>query len=134
MIGHAVLRQVLQRRSFSSKDLLQRLRGESTAVAPPDEIRSGLFICGLPSLLDHLDEMKQGGVRHILNAADSSLHRAAGLDVEAAGMRLHTFEASDDVISQGDLVARLRAASAFAAEGRQGAGLLAENVCLPSKI
>eukprot|EP00435_Cladocopium_sp_Y103_P070926 s436_g36.t1 len=115
--------QVLQRgRNLSSEALMQRLRGESTALAPPDEIRSGLYISGLPSFLDHFEELKQRGVRHILNAADSSLHRAAGLDVEAAGMRLHTFEADDhdDGISQaGDLLARLRAASAFAAEGRR---------------
>ncbi|CAJ1362078.1 unnamed protein product, partial [Effrenium voratum] len=94
--------------------------------APPDEICDGLLICGLPALQDHLKELQLRGIRHILNAAEASLHRAAGLDVESASMRLHVFGAEDHFAADAfaDLAGRFRAAADFAAEGRRGQGVV----------
>ncbi|CAK9039940.1 unnamed protein product [Durusdinium trenchii] len=110
--------------SSMNKALMERLRGESTALAPPDEICDGLYICGLPSLQDNLEQYQRRGVRHILNAADSSLHREAGINVELANMQLHVFEVDAVEDAHVDLLARFRAASAFVAEGRMCQGVL----------
>eukprot|EP00439_Symbiodinium_sp_Y106_P087403 s78_g50.t1 len=74
--------------------LMNRLRTEPTAIAAPDEICDGLFICGLPALRDHLDMFQARGVRSVLNAAESDLHRRAGLDLSQE-FDVHVFGAGE---------------------------------------
>ncbi|CAE7404845.1 unnamed protein product, partial [Symbiodinium sp. CCMP2592] len=105
--------------------LMKRLRTEPTAIAAPDEIFDGLFICGLPALRDHLDMFQARGVRSVLNAAESDLHRRAGLDLSQE-FDVHVFGAGElrDDMDLASLADRFIRASDFAHRGRQKGGVV----------